>query len=199
MTYGVNYPSKEELLERFEYIDDAKTQHNGYLQMGALLRICGRKAGTLVFGTLPSKNARAAVGWTENKKTRLLHIHRVVWIMHSGNVSENLVIDHISGNPRDNRIGNLRAVSPSENQMNRRSSRVGAKCKYIGVCVSGVKYNAFVSCAGKPVFLGAFRDPVDAAIARDLEVGRRYSSAATLNRNLFPEVMQEYQRRSQSA
>lgn len=45
--------------------------------------------------------------------------HRVVWVWHNGTIRGGLEIDHIDGNPRNNRIENLRAVSHSENQKNR--------------------------------------------------------------------------------
>ena len=45
-------------------------------------------------------------------------MHRVVWAWHHGRLPT-MQIDHINGNGFDNRIGNLREVSQSENNMNR--------------------------------------------------------------------------------
>lgn len=42
-------------------------------------------------------------------------IHRVVWVLHNGEILDDNVIDHIDGNPNNNTISNLRCVSQSSN------------------------------------------------------------------------------------
>ena len=44
-------------------------------------------------------------------------LHRLVWLLCRGCLPTQ--IDHLNGNPKDNRIENLREVSQSENNMNR--------------------------------------------------------------------------------
>ena len=46
-----------------------------------------------------------------------LRLHQIVWVLNYGKLPS--MIDHINGNPKDNRIENLREVSQSENDMNR--------------------------------------------------------------------------------
>jgi hypothetical protein len=53
-----------------------------------------------------------------NQKT--YYAHRVVWALHYGKFP-NGVIDHIDGDPCNNRLENLRSVSQSENNTNRRT------------------------------------------------------------------------------
>jgi hypothetical protein len=49
-----------------------------------------------------------------------LYCHRVIWEMVNGPIPDGLCIDHIDGNGLNNRVDNLRAVTLSENQRNRR-------------------------------------------------------------------------------
>ncbi len=46
-------------------------------------------------------------------------VHRVIWKMLNGEISSDLEIDHVDGNPFNNKISNLRLVDASTNQRNR--------------------------------------------------------------------------------
>ncbi len=53
-------------------------------------------------------------------KQKRFYAHRVIWEMCHGNIPDGMCIDHIDGDGLNNRIDNLRAVTLSENQRNRR-------------------------------------------------------------------------------
>ena len=46
-------------------------------------------------------------------------LHRLIYTMHYGDIPEGMLIDHINRNRLDNRIENLRCVTPKGNQQNR--------------------------------------------------------------------------------
>lgn len=48
------------------------------------------------------------------------YAHRVIWEMHFGEIPKGLCIDHIDGDGLNNRLSNLRLVSLSDNQRNRK-------------------------------------------------------------------------------
>jgi hypothetical protein len=50
---------------------------------------------------------------------KLLALHRVIWIMHYGDIPEGMQIDHISHDTLDNRIENLRLVTGKDNCKNK--------------------------------------------------------------------------------
>lgn len=57
--------------------------------------------------------------------------HRIAWLLHFGNLPET-EIDHIDGDPSNNRISNLRVASREQNAMNR-AKQSNNKSGYKGV------------------------------------------------------------------
>jgi hypothetical protein len=96
-----------------------------------------------------------AVGTTDSRgyKTvqvdgKLHKVHKLIYIYHNGEVPSNLIIDHIDGDPTNNRIENLRAVTQSQNSCNRKKSthnKSGVKgvCRHkkSGKWIVGITYN----------------------------------------------------------
>ena len=83
--------------------------------------------------------------------------HRLAWFYVHGEWPKD-EIDHINGNPSDNRIGNLREASRSQNLMNTRlrsDNMVGLK----GVTEFGCRWRATIKDAGKQRHLGLFDTP----------------------------------------
>lgn len=113
----------------------------------------------------------------KNKKHMCLYIHRYVL-----NYSDNLVIDHINGNPLDNRKCNLRICT---NQENCRNQKVA---KHSSGGIKGVSYNknnkkwtARIGLNYTRIFLGYFNTKVDAAIAYNKKAIELYGEFAKLN------------------
>lgn len=175
------YPSATELGGAFGY-ESATIVKNGAELHGALRR---KGNGLLSFGTPHPKTGHCQIGISG----RLYYIHRLIWVLHFGNIPNALVVDHRDNNPRNNRLENLRLATHSQNQMNRSKSRNGSRCPYIGVCE--VKERYWVAYGppevpgAAPRYLGLFRDPIEAATARDRAAYEAYGAIATLNSTLF--------------
>lgn len=58
--------------------------------------------------------------------------HRLAWIYKNGEIPEGMVIDHINGDPSDDRIINLRLATQLQNSQNRKLSK-SCKSGYKGV------------------------------------------------------------------
>lgn len=75
------------------------------------------------------------------KQERFL-VHRVIWEMFNGAIPDGFVIDHLNGNPQDNRISNLECKTHAQNLQN---------CKRNKRNKSGVSGVHFVKNGGKIV------------------------------------------------
>lgn len=86
---------------------------------------------------------------------RRYFVHRLVWLFERG-AWPCYEIDHINGDPRDNRIGNLRDVPRQVNQQNRRSAQANNKLGVLGVCEHKGRFRAYISINGKTTSIGQF-------------------------------------------
>ena len=93
-----------------------------------------------------------------DKTTHL--IHRLVAKEWCPNPENKACVDHIDGNPLNNRAVNLRWATPSENLMNRSKHKVSTS-KYKGVSKHGDKWLVHI----RNQHVGLFKDEKEAAIA----------------------------------
>jgi hypothetical protein len=98
---------------------------------------------------------------------RNVYAHRAAWAIVHGEWPEE--IDHINGNPTDNRLCNLRAVSRAQNTKN---VGVGKRntSGHIGVskCSRSNRWVASMTVSGKTIVIGRFSIKEEAANARRL-------------------------------
>lgn len=79
---------------------------------------------------------------------RMLYVHRVLWELVNGPIPNGHTIDHIDGNPENNRLDNLRLASYSENNMNRVSRTDNGLPQGVYWCNSKSRYVAQVVAQG---------------------------------------------------
>ena len=96
-----------------------------------------------------------------------LQAHRVAWAIFYGRWPDG-EIDHINGNPADNRIANLRDCSRTINGQNLRMKRTNTS-GYVGVTRDHAlnKWRAQATVNGQHFYIGVYPDLEDAARARD--------------------------------
>jgi hypothetical protein len=108
------------------------------------------------------------------------YAHRIAWVITYG-CWPDAHIDHINGDPLDNRIANLRDVSATVNMQNLRSQPRGAETKLFGATFSKEKgcYLSRIKVYGKFVYLGRFTTAEDAHAAY-IEAKRRLHVGCTI-------------------
>ena len=136
-----NDPSQERLNELFEYRDGSLYNKTKRSQRSPK----GSRAGTL------NKTGYERILIDK----RLSLSHRLIYIMHEGDIPEGLVIDHKNGIRNDNRIDNLRVVTRQQNQFN-----TNAKGYYWNKV--NKKWQAGICVNYKIKYLGAFDKEEDA-------------------------------------
>ena len=116
-----------------------------------------------------------------NGKTIRKYVHRVMGEAFLG-LDPQLHIDHINGNPSDNRVANLRVCSRQENQRNSvsRTNQFGFK----GVRPNKARFAASITLDYRSLCLGTSDTPEDAARAYDKAALQHFGEFARLN---FPE------------
>jgi hypothetical protein len=95
-----------------------------------------------------------------------------------------LVVDHINHNGLDNRKANLRPATRAQNNYNRLIiKRKDSSSKYKGVAwkEDRKKWRARLHFNGKLIFLGYFKDEIQAAKAYDQAAKKYYGQFACLN------------------
>lgn len=95
-------------------------KENRYKNKGAISKQAGDVAGSIAKSSngLP-RSYMVKVTFPDGIK-RELQCHRVVWLLAKKSISTELVIDHIDGNPLNNDLENLRLVSQTQNNRNRK-------------------------------------------------------------------------------
>jgi hypothetical protein len=102
--------TKEYLHERFEYRDGELYWKKVY---SPRLKV-GQRAGTD-----EGNGYRCIVIGKTRHKT-----HRLIWIMHNGDIPEGLFVDHLNMDRTDNRIENLRLSTKAGNNRNQNATGV---------------------------------------------------------------------------
>lgn len=117
--------------------------------------------------TLKPPNSRGYLRLHHNG--RVLQGHRVAWALYHGEPPDpSFEIDHINGNPSDNRISNLRLVTQLENLRNKNKYK-NCKHGYSGIICekNRVKcWRAQIGVNGGIEKLGSFRCKTAAIVAR---------------------------------
>lgn len=116
-----------------------------------------------------SNHPTAQAGYIAGSKNRLGYViifvdgyaykaHRLAWV-HTYGEWPTKHIDHIDGNPSNNRIANLRDVSRSANLQNQRKPHTVTTSGFLGVTTSGSRWQANIRFNGNRKYLGVHDTP----------------------------------------
>ncbi len=111
------------------------------------------------------------------------YVHRVVWEFHHGKIPNGKMIDHINGEPGDNRIENLRLANFVENSRNRKKTFKPKSSKYKGVSFKAAdkRFQSSIFIDGKYRHIGSFKKESQAALAYNKMAAAAFGKYAVLN------------------
>ena len=139
--------------------------YEGLYQVSNLGRVKSHKFGKeKILKILINSHGYAHVILLKEGKRKMLRINRLVYQEFNGDLIENLVIDHISGDILNNSSDNLQQINQRNNitkaYLNKRTTS-----KYIGVSLDkpSNKWRAQIKINGKCKFLGRFDNEEEAA------------------------------------
>jgi len=125
--------------------------------------------------------ARRRVPAGKGGKETLVYMHQDVL-----KVPEGMLVDHINHDGMDNREANLRAATHSQNLYHRKKRSGTTQSKYKGIYWRKKirKWQAVITFEKKKIYLGYFRNEIEAAKAYDRGAIKYHGEFASLN---FPE------------
>jgi hypothetical protein len=128
-------------------------------------KTAGQIAGSLSYNG-PERNNKPR-GVSVGYRGRDYYAHRIVWELHHGPIPSGMVIDHINGNPFDNRLCNLRLATMEQNYHNQ-ARGMKNKSGIKGVHYDKVrgKWKAEIRFFNKAITIGRFDSKGLAAVAR---------------------------------
>lgn len=115
------------------------------------------------------------VAGRENKGYRMIRFygkeypaHRLIWIMHNGDVPPGFLIDHKDSNPLNNSIDNLRLATYQQNAFNK-SKNLNSSSSFKGVTRIDTynKWQAQIQISNKSFYIGRFESEAEAKEAYD--------------------------------
>jgi hypothetical protein len=129
------------------------------------------------------------LGWIDDKgylrfrhEGKLHFGHRVAWLLVHGAIPEGKSVDHVDGDPQNNRLDNLRLASHQENIRNSRAKTKAAHgFKGLMYCKKTGRYRFKIRHGGKQITGGNFSRPEDAARAYDAMALKLHGQFVRLN------------------
>lgn len=119
--------------------------------------------------------SKAGYAFTYDMGRQRVLLHRYVWAISHGCWPVHMIVDHINRDRLDNRVGNLRLCTASDNAKNKTASTTRTLPK--GVRKSGNKYTAHITADGVKHKQGPF-ETVD-------EAQRAYNQMAIIHHGRF--------------
>ena len=120
------------------------------------------------------------VSLLNNKKYKIIYLHRLVYEIHNGYIPTTMFIDHIDLKKNNNNNNNLRLATNSQNQMNRRvgsNNKLGIK----NIKLTNCKTYQVTIANNKQVYNKNFKTLEEAIENRNIQLKKYHGQYANLD------------------
>jgi hypothetical protein len=100
-----------------------------------------------------------------------------------------IFVDHIDGNPLNNKRSNLRLATNMENLRNMKKIRGISRYKGVSLLKKGNRWISYIRVNTKLEHLGSFKTEIEAAVAYDMAAIDKFGEYASLNFYLDPKTI----------
>lgn len=140
----------------------------------------GQSGKTYLYGFKPGRKVKKEGEKYPSGKQKYQRVWLYNFLMEP---SEGMIVDHINGDPLDNRRSNLRIITQKQNVLNRGKRVNGKTSKFLGVSknVEKKKFIASIKILGKSLYLGSYSNEEDAAKAYNEAAIKYFGEFARLN------------------
>jgi hypothetical protein len=154
--------TQQQLLDSFEYKDG-----NLYWKISKKRVKAGQIAGT-----------RHKTGYFQIQlNQKFMYLHRAIFFMHYGHLPD--LLDHIDGNPSNNKIENLREATLGQNCWNQKYKGSASGFKGVTWNKQNKKWQPQIKANGKKFYLGKFANLDDAIIAYQIAAAKLHGEYRT--------------------
>jgi hypothetical protein len=156
------------------------TKYDGYFVTccGDVISLKQRSPRVLSAATC-SPYGHQMVSVRHDGKSRSALVHRLVWESFYGTIPDQIEIDHIDRNPKNNAIENLRLATRMQNARNC-SAHKKSRSRFAGVTFHGriKKWQATIRVNKKLIHLGYFANESQAAKCREAAAAQHFGEYA---------------------
>ena len=83
---------------------------------------CGKSIQKCNVGHKQLRKNGKVMSWCIGFQKKRYSVHRIIWVLQNKTIDPKMVIDHLDGNPLNNKISNLSLKTTAGNQRNRRQN-----------------------------------------------------------------------------
>lgn len=152
-----------------ENISKRSKKYNQYEINGDVVTMYASNGTPFIFDTEDLDKVKNIAWYTTDRNYVNSYSNKKLYILHRliMDAPKDMVVDHINGNPLDNRKCNLRICTDAENHRNHKVSKSNTSgCTGVSFESYSQKWRAIIMYQGKKIELGSYKNLDDAVAAR---------------------------------
>ncbi len=158
----------------YEVSRDGRVRSLDRVGMGAYPGKTRQRKGAIMKAVINPTGGHPTVSLSSMGKSATISVHRIMWIAWMGPYKKPLCLDHKNGDPKDNRLENLRLVTQLQNIRNRldTDNKLGHRGIQYHTSSRKKQWSAIIHVGGQRLTFGPFvsrEEAIEARLAAERE------------------------------